>query len=395
MTEAGPLAGVLVVDFGRYVAGPWCSGLLGALGAEVIRVERPGGAEDRHLFPLSDGGPGAYMAQVNRGKQSMTLSPARPGGREVVDALIDVADVIVANLPDATLATLGLSWERVHARNPRAILATATTYDTSGPYGTRLGFDGIGQAMGLSMHLSGHPGEPMKSPVPWVDYQTASYLALAVTAALRDQERHGVGRHVACDLVGSALASAAHFVAEEAALGTGRGGLGNRHPTAGPSDTVPTADGRVLVQVVGDVMFARWCEVVGRPELAGDPRFASDELRGTNGEVLSEVLRVWCSTRSTVEVLDTLAAAGVPAGPVLSAAGALADPQISATLLTEVTMPGLDPPAVVSHAPFRIDGTRPSAGDSVAELGADTDAVLRRIGFDDARITELRAAGTV
>lgn len=385
----------MVVDFGRYVAGPWCGFLLSALGAEVIRVERPGGAEDRALFPLADGGPGAFLVHANRGKRSVTVHPGRPGGREVVDALVDAADVVVANLPDATLVALGLDWERVHARNPRAVLATATTYDTSGPYGDRLGFDGIGQAMGAAMHLSGHAGEPMKSAVPWVDYQTATILAMGVCAALRQRELTGVGRHVACDLVGTAVAAAGHFLAEEAALGLGREGTGNRHPMAGPSDSIATADGRILVQVVGDAMFARWCRAVGRPDLIDDPRFASDEQRGRHGEVLSEMMRHWCSNRSTQEVLAALGAAEVPAGPVLSAAGALADPHIAATMLTEVDAAGLGDPVVVTRAPLRIDGARPAAGTHLAPLGADTDEVLRSLGFDDARVAALRDAGAI
>ncbi len=159
----GILDGIRVLDFGRYVAGPWCAALLGDLGAEVIRIEKRAGSEDRFVGPVADGGEGALFLQTNRNKKGMTLDPAKPAGREVVRRLVATADVVVANLPPQSLRSLGLDWETLSKLRPSLVLTTISAFGAGGPYEERLGFDGIGQAMSGAMYLSGHPGEPMKA----------------------------------------------------------------------------------------------------------------------------------------------------------------------------------------------------------------------------------------
>lgn len=387
------LEGIRVLDFGRYIAGPWCAQLLQGHGAEVLRVERPGGAEDRALFPVADG-IGAILVHANRGKRSVTLRPSTDEGREIVRRLLGTADVVVANLPDRALERLGLDWPTLHDVAPRVVLATATTFGTSGPYAGRLGFDGIGQAMSGAVATAGRPGDPMKSFVPWVDVLTATNLSAAVLAALLERTRTGVGRRVEVDLLSSAVTAAGALLTEEAATGVGRGPTGNRHSAIGPSDVVATADGALITQVIGGAMFARWCRLVGRPDLLDDPRFADDETRGTNGTALSEVLAAWCAERTTDEALAAMAEAGVPAGAVLTPAEALADPQIR-TLLDTVDVPGAPTPLAVPAHPVVDGGERLGLGDALAPLGADTDAVLAELGYDGQRIDALRAAGVV
>ena len=188
----GIFHGIRVLDFGRYVAGPWCAALLGDLGAEVIRIEKRGGSEDRFVGPVADGGEGALFLQVNRNKKSMTLDPATPAGREIVRQLVATADVVVANLPPQRVRALGLDWETVSKLRPSLVLTTISAFGSGGPYEERLGFDGIGQAMSGAMYLSGHPGEPMRAYVPWVDFGTAGLAAFATVAALYERRTTGL-----------------------------------------------------------------------------------------------------------------------------------------------------------------------------------------------------------
>jgi len=384
--------GIRVLDFGRYVAGPWCATLLGDLGAEVIRIEKRGGSEDRFVGPVADGGEGALFLQVNRNKKSLTLDPATPAGREVVRRLIATADVVVANLPPQRLRALGLDWETVSKLRPSLVLTTISAFGRGGPYEERLGFDGIGQAMSGAMYLSGHPGEPMKAYVPWVDFGTAGLAAFATVAALYERRTTGLGQHVEASLLHTALSVANAPLIEQQVRKLDRVAAGNRAQTAGPSDAFRTADGWVLVQVVGQPLFARFAALIGEPALVGDPRFADDNARGVHGAELSERMARWCAARTTADVLAALERAQIPAGPVQSPAQALADPHIHATrMLRAIDYPGLPTPAPVTDTPVRLGGAAVDALVRAPLLGEHTDEVLRELGYDAAAIAALRA----
>jgi crotonobetainyl-CoA:carnitine CoA-transferase CaiB-like acyl-CoA transferase len=390
----GALAGIRVADFGRFVAGPWAAQLMRGMGADVVRFERPSGAEDRGLFPVGARAVSAFLVHANRGKRMVTLNPTSDGGRAVVGRIIEWADVIIANVPDSTLASMGLDWATVHERNPRTILATVTAFGTTGPYAGRLGFDGIAQVMSGGAHLGGLPGQPMKAFVPWVDYMTATNLAFGVVSALLERHSTGTGVRVEGSLLATALNGTGHVLAEEAVEHLDRPGLGNRHPAAGPADLLRTRDGYVIVQVVGNPIFARFVKAIGRVELLDDPRFADDVSRGVNGEALSEILGEWCQARSSAEVLDELAALGIPAGPLYSPRQALSDPHIQATMLEPIEIDGVDDPVPMVRLPLR----GPSLDDTpvtLAPLGAHTDEVLAELGFAPAEVDELRAARAV
>ena len=194
--SSGVLHGLRVVDFGRYIAGPYCAALLGDLGAEVIRVERTRGSEDRFLAPLTASGDGAQFLQCNRGKLGFTLDPRAPGGRDVTRRLVRTADVVVANLPPATLSEMGLDYPSLVAEKPDIILTTISAFGTEGPYAHRVGFDGIGQAMSGAMYLSGTPDAPAKCVVNYVDFTTAISAALGTLAAILERQKTGKGQIV-------------------------------------------------------------------------------------------------------------------------------------------------------------------------------------------------------
>jgi crotonobetainyl-CoA:carnitine CoA-transferase CaiB-like acyl-CoA transferase len=389
----GALEGIRVLDFGRYIAGPYCAALLGELGAEVIRIERRAGSEDRFLAPITEGGDGALFVACNRGKLGITLDPAHPEGREVTRRLVRTADVVVANVPLSGLAALGIDYPALQALRPEIILTFIDAFGAGGPYSGRVGFDGVGQAMSGALWLSGTPGHPAKSVANYVDYTTAFSAAFATLGALLVRERTGKGQLVEASLLGSALTLMGSTLLEEAALGLGRVGTGNRSQLSGPSDTFATKDGFVLVQTVGDPLFRRWVEMIGEPAWATDPRFATDALRGRNGAVLSERMQQWCAERTTAEALSALERARIPAGPVYSPRETIGDPHVRAGFLE--TVPGLGSEARAPRRPFRMQAGAASGPRAAPRLGEHTEAILAELGYGPAEIAALRRSGAI
>jgi crotonobetainyl-CoA:carnitine CoA-transferase CaiB-like acyl-CoA transferase len=402
MTEAGvaPFEGIRVVDFGRYIAGPFSAALLGDLGADVIRVEKRDGKEDRTLISLGeaqDGSPleGALFLQMNRNKRSLTLDPMSAAGREVTRRLVRSADVVIANLPIETLKAMGLDYESVSAINPRAILAIASAFGIDGPYANRVGFDGIAQAMSGAVQFAGTEDQPVRAAAPWVDFGTASLLALGISAALRARETTGRGQLVEGALLRTALTFFSTMLMEEAVLGVGRAPSLNRAQTAGPSDIYRTKDGWIVVAVNGDPLFRRIARLIGAPEWLENPRFANDKLRGDNGEEISKRMSVWCAERTNAEAIAALEGARVPAGPVYKMAETIADPHVKASdIFTRVEFPGL-PPAPIASTPVKLHGTPGTVRRRPPVLGEHTDEILGELGFSKAEIAALKKEGAV
>lgn len=388
-----PLTGLKVLDFGRYIAGPYCAALLADYGADVIRIEAPGGNDDRYTVPVAADGSGAMFLQMNRNKRCLTLRPGTPEGREIVRRLVATADVVVANLPHDALVKLGLDYDSLSAINPRIILAAASAFGREGPLAERVGFDAVGQVMSGAVHLTGTPDQPFRAQVNYVDFGTALHCAFGVMLALREREATGKGQCVSGSLFATALAMSNALMIDHALNGIERQPIGNRSYSSGPTDLFRTRDGWIVTQIVGASIFRRWAELVGRLDLIDDPRFASDILRGDNGEELSAIMQAWCIERTSDAAIAQLAAARVPAAPVVKPADALSHPQVAAMGLVEpAAYPGTPASAPVIRAPVQLSASAKVPPTRAPQVGEHSDAILAELGYDAETISALRAA---
>jgi crotonobetainyl-CoA:carnitine CoA-transferase CaiB-like acyl-CoA transferase len=396
MADSGPLAGIRVADFGRFIAGPYCGMLLADMGADVIRVDRRHGSEDRYTGPVTEQGEGGAFLSLNRNKRSLTLDTSKPDAAGVIARLVRRADVIVANLPVAVLRKMGLDWDSIHSLNQRAILARVSTFGPDGPYAHRLGFDTIAQAMSGAMSLTGFPGAPVRALVPFEDYGTALHTAFGVMVALFHRERTGEGQVVDGSLLATGVTFMQAFLAERHVTGFERVQQGNAAFYSAPADTYSTADGWLVVQVIGSDMFARWARLVGRPDLIDDPRMQDDLSRADHRRIIDDAMNAWLATLTTEEALRAFEAARVPAGPVLSLPEVLDDPQVKAReLLNYVDYPGAPKPVPLANTAVRLSTSPGSIRRRAPMLGEHTDEVLGELGYTAAEIVSLRESQVV
>lgn len=385
------LSGVRVLDFGRFIAAPWCTAIMADLGADVIRVEKRTGGEDRWVQAVAEGGEGATFLQCNRNKRSLTLDTSVPGGGEVLRALVENADVVVVNMPKRAMEANGLGYDQLRAIRPDLILASATAYGEGGPYSSRIGFDGTGQVMSGAVSRQGLPDQPIRTVVPYADYSTALSLSIGVMAALLHRERTGEGQHVEAALLPSCLMIANSFLIERSVLGVDKPRMGNRGVAVAPCDLYRVDDGWVLLQVAGQPMFERWCRMVGREDLIDDPRFGDDDSRWAHGDMLNDIMQGWCTGRSRADVIEHLDRAKLPAAPMLSTDEVLADPHVEAMgYLPRVAYPGAGE-VPITDTPFRLSATPGTVRHRAPTLGEHTDEVLREVGLSDERIAALRS----
>jgi crotonobetainyl-CoA:carnitine CoA-transferase CaiB-like acyl-CoA transferase len=390
------LDGIRVLDFGRFIAGPWCGAILADLGADVIRVERVEGGEDRWVTPITDDGVGPMYLQVNRGKRCLTLNPTTAAGREVVARLVATADVVIANLPPETLRSMGLDHDTLRAVKPDVILVTASCWGTGGEWSHRPGFDGLAQAASGHMHMTGPPGMPTRASVPYVDFSTGTLLALSTLAALRHRDATGEGQLIEGALLRTALTWNSSALIEQAVLGVDRTSTHNRAQTAGPSDVYRTRDGWLLCAVIGGAQFRSWATMIGRPELVDDERFKDDLSRGEHGEALSAYMGAWCADRTTDECLVELDRHRVPGGPVLTLQEALDLRHAQQIGVWEpVPYPSASAPVPLARFPVVLSGSPAEIRGRAPELGEHTDEILRDVGFADDEIASMHAARTV
>lgn len=400
MTMPLPLEGIRVLDFGRYIAGPYCAMLLADFGAEVIRIERREGGEDRNVSPITelpDGfGEGPMFIGFNRNKKGITLDPAHPESREIKRRLIASADVVIANLPLDVLAKLELDYESLKAIKPDVIFGRVSTYGHEGPYANRVGFDSVIQAMSGAMTLTGMPGAPIRSVVPFEDFGTALHTAFGVMVALFERQKTGRGQIVDASLLATGMMFMQSLLAERYVLDIVRQQQGNTAYTAAPSDCYKTKDGWVMVAVIGQPMFNRWARLVGRADLIADPRCVDDLARGDNFELINSAMDDWISRLTTAEAVSQLEAARVPCGKVFQLGEVFDDPQVQARgLFKFVDYPGGAKSIPVPNTPVRLSETPGSVRHRAPMLGEHTDQVLTELGFSKEELAGFRQAGVI
>lgn len=370
--------------------------LLADMGADVIRVDRRQGSEDRYLAPITRSGDGASFLSLNRNKRSLTLDTSRPQSAEIIRRLVKRADVVVANLPIDVLKKMALDYDSLRAVKPDIILARISTFGPDGPYAGRVGFDTVAQAMSGAMNLTGFPGAPVRDIVPFADYGTALHTAFGVMVALFHRAQTGEGQLVDGSLLATGVTFMQGILAEQHVLGVERRQMGNTGFYAAPADAYRTRDGWIVVSVVGNEMFARWARLVGREEFIKDPRFAGDLGRANHSNVITEVMNAWLATRTTQEAVAELEAARIPAGPVMNVAEVLNDPQVKAReLLQYVDYPGAPKSVPLANTAMRLSKTPGGIRQRAPMLGEHTDEVLRELGYCDEEIAALRTGEVV
>ena len=369
-----PLAGLRVIELARILAGPWAGQLLADLGAEVIKVERPGTGDDtRQWGPPFVTGPGgenlgaAYFHACNRGKKSVAIDIATPAGQEKLRALVADADVLIENFKSGDLARYGLDHAALSAINPGLITCSITGFGQTGPYAGRAGYDFIIQGMGGAMSLTGEPdGAPQKSGVAYADLFTGLYATVAILAALHARERSGEGAHIDMALLDTQVAVLGNQALNWMASGVTPRRMGNGHANLVPYQAFAAADGEIIVAVGNDRQFERLCALLGLDELASDQRFATNPARVVNRDSLLPLLGEAISRRGRVEFSEALKSAGIPAGPINDVEAVFADPQVihRGLKLDLDGIPGLASPIVIDGKRQAAEGASPKLGDS-------------------------------
>ena len=351
-----PLAGLKVVELARILAGPWAGQLLADLGADVDKVERPGGGDDTRAWgpPFAADGAAAYFHSCNRGKTSVSIDLESADGQAEVRELARNADVLIENFRVGGLARYGLDHASLAAINPRLVYCSITGFGQDGPYASRAGYDFIIQGMGGIMDLTGDPaGEPQKTGVAFADIFSGVYAATAILAALRGRDATGTGCHIDISLLDVQVGVLANQAMNYLVSGEVPHRLGNAHPNIAPYQTFAVADGHIILAVGNDAQFQRLCALLGQPALGEQVRFATNAGRVEHREPLVAALAALVGPRGRDELLSALAAAGIPAGPINDVAEVFADPQVVARGL-RIERGGL--PGVAS--PIVIDGRR-------------------------------------
>ena len=396
MQNSGPLAGIRVIDFGRFIAGPYCAMLLADFGADVIRVDRRQGSEDRYIAAITESGEGGGFLSLNRNKRNLTLDTSKPESAEIIRRLVKGADVVVANLPMNVLKSMRLDYDSLKAVKRDIILARISTFGPDGPYANRVGFDTVAQAMTGAMSLTGFPGAPVRDIVPFEDYGTALHTAFGVMVALYHRLQTGEGQVVDGSLLATGITFVQGLLAERSVLGIERRQTGNTGFYAAPADAYQTKDGWIVVSAVGNEMFARWARLVGHEEFISDPRFADDQRRADHRGPITDAMNAWLASRTTEQAIAELEKARIPAGPVLELDQVLEDPQVKAReLLRYVEHPGAARPVPLANTAVQLSATPPGIRHRAAALGEHTDEILSEIGYGDEEIARLRNAEVV
>jgi crotonobetainyl-CoA:carnitine CoA-transferase CaiB-like acyl-CoA transferase len=405
----GALSHLRVLDLSRVLAGPWSGQILADLGADVIKVERPGNGDDTRSWgpPFLRDARGentseaAYYLSANRNKRSVTIDFTQPEGQRLVRELAEKSDIVIENFKVGGLAAYGLDYQSLKALNPKLIYCSITGFGQTGPYAKRAGYDFMIQGLGGLMSLTGRPeGEegagPVKVGVALTDILTGLYSTVAILAALAHRDQTGIGQHVDLALLDVQVACLANQAMNYLTTGTPPRRLGNAHPNIVPYQDFPTADGDFILTVGNDGQFRKFAEVAGQPQWADDPRFATNKLRVANRAELIPLIRQATVFKTTAEWVSQLEKAGVPCGPINDLAQMFQDPQVVARGLA-VTIPhplAGSVPQVAS--PIRLSETPVEYRRAPPLLGEHTEAVLSEVlGLDADAVHRLRSAGVL
>ena len=414
-TQAGALPHIKVLDLSRVLAGPWCTQMLADLGADVVKVERPGAGDDtRHWGPPflqdaqgQDTSQATYFTACNRNKRSVAIDMAQPEGQALIRQMALQSDVLVENFKVGGLAQYGLDYASLKALNPRLIYCSVTGFGQDGPYAPRAGYDLMIQAMSGMMSITGRAddqpgGGPLRVGVALTDLFTGVYACSAILAAIEVRHRTGEGQHIDMALLDVGMAILANQAAGFLNTGAVPQRMGNSHPSLAPYQDFPTADGAMLLAIGNDGQFARFCQAAGHPEWAADARYASNTLRVQHRSALISAMEAVTRTRSTADWIALLEDEAVPCGAINDIGQAFADAQVQARglKLNQALAPAIiDDTAIESIAsvasPLRLSATPPVLHRAPPMLGEHTDEVLAGLGLAAAVVAGLRAQGVV
>jgi len=397
-SPAGPLSGLRVLDLTRVLAGPTCTQMLGDLGAEVIKIERPEAGDDTRGFAppfWPETKESAYFLGVNRNKKSVTLDMAKPEAQAILHRLLESTDILVENFKVGALAKYGLGWEQLKDKYPRLIYCSITGFGQSGPYAPRPGYDALIQAMGGIMSLTGEPnGSPQKAGVPVADLFAGLYGCIGILAALNHRTATGQGQQIDIGMLDTHVAWLANQGMNYLSTGENPPRLGNQHPNISPYQEFPTRDGYIILAVGNDPTFERFCKAFGQAHLLADERFATNPKRVANRDLVTQTLTPVMKSRTTAEWVEALEAQKIGCGPINTLKDVFADPHVKARNMTLEMQHGSGATVTVVANPVKLSATPPTYRSAPPVLGEHTEAVLSGIlGMSAVEIETLRAKG--
>ncbi len=399
-SPVGPLSGLRVLDLTRVLAGPTCTQMLGDLGAEVIKIERPDAGDDTRGFAppfWPETKESAYFLGVNRNKKSVTVDIAKPEGQALILKLLESCDILAENFKVGALAKYGLGYEQLKDRFPRLIYCSITGFGQTGPYAPRPGYDALIQAMGGIMSLTGEPnGSPQKAGVPVADLFAGLYGCIGILAALNHRTATGQGQQIDIGMLDTHVAWLANQGMNYLSTGENPVRLGNQHPNISPYQEFPTKDGYLILAVGNDPTFERFCRAFGQEHLLADERFSTNPKRVANRDLVTQTLTPLMKTKTTTEWVDALEALKIGCGPINTLKDVFADPHVVAREMTLEMQHGSGATVKVIANPVKLSATPPTYRSAPPVLGEHTDAVLSGIlGMSAAEIDALRGKGVL